>query len=94
MSKALKNSEIPIGTVFGMPDKVHVVTTSKPFKVKKYGPRDGHWYVKIKCSCGSPEKEAPVQDLRRFRVVSCGCVSRKIHSWVTGPAHGTNGGRR
>lgn len=83
-----KHANLPVGTVFGPPDRVHVVTTSAAYPLKKYC-RVQQWYVKIKCSCGSPEKEAPVQALRRFRIVSCGCVSRKIHTMVTRAAYGT-----
>lgn len=72
MSKVSKHADLPIGSEF---DKL--TTTSLPYPLKKYG-RWTQWFVKVQCSCGSPEKEALVSALRSFKTKSCGCHSKEI----------------
>ena len=67
-----------------------MVTTSAAYPLKKYC-RIQQWYVKIKCSCGSPEKEAAVDQLKKGKTISCGCIRRKIHTMVTRDAYHTYG---
>lgn len=72
MSKQSKHADVPIGSKF---DKL--TTTCLPYPLKKYG-RWQQWFVTVKCSCGSPEKEALVSNLRNRHTVSCGCHSKDI----------------
>lgn len=72
MSKVSKHAVLPIGSTF---DKL--TTTSDPYPDKRYG-RFQQWFVKVKCLCGSPEKEALVSSLKTFKVRSCGCHSKDI----------------
>lgn len=72
MRRVSKHADLPVGSVF---DKL--TTKCLPYPLKKYG-KFTQWFVKVQCSCGSPEKEALVSSLRTGKTKSCGCHSKEI----------------
>lgn len=68
---------LPIGTRFA-----EVVTLGDPYPTKNnLHKRTVSWMVMVRCDCGV-EKAVRVWQLKQFRVKSCGCHSRKMHSRI------------
>lgn len=73
------HAALPVGSRFGK-----LVTTGEPYQVRKYysaGRLQPMWEVEVQCDCGT-KKTALVWQLKGFRTVSCGCVSRDKHSRI------------